>query len=35
MKRAYIFSGQGSQYVGMDKLFNNYPKYADKYFSIA
>jgi len=35
MKRAYIFSGQGSQYIGMDKLFNNYSKYADKYFSIS
>ena len=35
MKRAHIFSGQGSQYIGMDKLFNNYSKYADKYFSIS
>ena len=35
MKIAYIFSGQGSQYIGMQSIFNNYPAYSKKYFNIA
>ena len=35
MKVSYIFSGQGSQYIGMDELFRNHPSYADKYFTIS
>ena len=35
MKKAHIFSGQGSQYIGMDIPYNNYSKYCDKYFKIA
>tara|TARA_Y100001970_G_scaffold259235_1_gene339959 strand:+ start:1732 stop:2631 length:900 start_codon:yes stop_codon:yes gene_type:complete len=35
MKKAYIYSGQGSQYIGMDQLFNNYSNHADKYFKIS
>ena len=35
MKKAHIFSGQGSQYIGMDIPYNNYSTYCDKYFKIA
>ena len=35
MKTAYIFSGQGSQYIGMQNIFNNYPSYPKKYFKMA
>ena len=32
MKVAYIFSGQGSQYIGMQKMFQNYPSQSERYF---
>ena len=35
MKKAHIFSGQGSQYIRMDSPYHDYPKYCDKYFKIA
>ena len=35
MKVAYIFSGQGSQYIGMQKIFEKYPSQSEKYFKIS
>ena len=35
MKVAYIFSGQGSQYIGMHKIFQDYPSYSQKYFKLS
>jgi len=34
-KLAYIFSGQGSQYVGMDVIFENFPDFSKDYFITA
>ena len=34
-KVACIFSGQGSQYIGMNNIFNNYQSYLEKYFKIS
>ena len=31
-KLSYIFSGQGSQYVGMDALFEKFPNFSKDYF---
>ena len=35
MKVAYIFSGQGSQYIGMHKIFQDHPSYSQKYFKLS
>ena len=35
MNLAYLFSGQGSQYVGMHKIFIDYKSYSEKYFKIS
>ena len=35
MKVAYIFSGQGSQYIGMQKIFQDYPSECEKYFKLS
>ena len=35
MKIAYIFSGQGSQYIGMHKIFQDYSSYSQKYFKLS
>ncbi len=32
MNKAYLFSGQGSQYKGMDKLFKSYPRISNLFF---
>ena len=32
MKKAYLFSGQGSQYVGMNKIFNNHKNISNIFF---
>lgn len=32
MKKAYLFSGQGSQYIGMHNLFKNYPEISNDFF---
>ena len=33
MKKAYLFSGQGSQYIGMNEIFQNYKTISDKIFT--
>ena len=35
MKVAYIFSGQGSQYIGMHKIFQRHLPYSQKYFKLS
>jgi malonyl CoA-acyl carrier protein transacylase len=35
MNVAYIFSGQGSQYIGMHKIFDKYPSHSEKYFKLS
>ena len=33
MKKAYLFSGQGSQYIGMEKIFENYTNISNHFFT--
>ena len=35
MKTAHIYSGQGSQYKGMNKIFSRFTDYSNKYFAIS
>ncbi len=35
MKVAYLFSGQGSQYVGMQEIFKNHSSYSKKYLKLS
>ena len=35
MKSAYIFPGQGSQYIGMDSIFKKNQTAVNKYFDIS